>query len=485
MYLDQMNFGSTYMSTELDSKLPGTGTRFRLFAQSPTLFGFREPETVWVSSPPGNLRPGPADERMQVIDAIDKPPYDDQSAPPWRGPVQPPVEPDAAGHFDHHPVHSRAFNAAHMFGAIRRVLDIWEGYFGSEIRLMSLLEPVGERLELVPQVELERNAQTGPGYLETGYVRDAEGRVQPLCLNIDVVAHEVGHRIVFAKVGIPFRALTAEFLGFAESASDLVAMITAMHFDTMIDRVLRTSSGNFYVLNELNRFAELSDNDQIRIASNSKRMRDVIDVATPADQLTQPELHELGEPLTGALFDIFVDFYQSELVERGAIPADLAEEAWRAPTRPLDLERVQTRFDRAFEEHGPPFRDAVLAARDALGRRLALTWRQLTPDWLTFREVAIAFLTADRSLTGWRYQDDIAQSFAWREIGQPRPLGPVRSLSTQEARSFLLQRRLCARSQVDWRNQRRARVHASPAAPDRPPGSTEGGATLHVYRETV
>ncbi|HEX2478355.1 MAG TPA: hypothetical protein VHK45_03690 [Geminicoccaceae bacterium] len=473
------------MSTELDSKLPGTGTRFRLFAQSPTLPGFREPETVWVSSPPGNLRPGPADERMQVIDAIDKPPYDDHSAPPWRGAVQPPAEPDAAGHFDHHPLYSRAFNAAHMFGAIRRVLDIWEGYSGSEIRLMSLLEPIGERLELIPEVKLERNAQTGPGYLETGYVRDADGRAQPLCLNIDVIAHEVGHRIVFAKVGIPFRALTAEFLGFAESASDLIALITAMHFDTVIDNVLRTSSGNFYVLNELNRFAELSDNDQIRIASNSKRMRDVVDAATPADQLTQPELHELGEPLTGALFDIFVDFYQREIVERGAIPADLAEEAWRAPALSLDQERLQTRFDRAFEENGPAFRAAVRAARDALGRRLALTWDQLAPDWLTFREVAIAFLTADRSLTGWRHQDDIAESFAWREIGPPRPPGPARSLSAQEALRFLLRRRLCARSQVEWRHQRRARLHAAPVAPSRSPGSTEGTATPHEHREMI
>jgi hypothetical protein len=469
------------MSTELDSKLRGPGARFRLFAQSPTLAGFREPETVWVSSPAGSLRPGPADERMQVVDAIDKPPYDQRSAPPWRGPVYPPAEPDAAGHFDHHPVFSRAFNAAHIFGAIRRVLDIWEDYFGTEIRLLSLLEPVGEPLELIPEVKLERNAQTGPGYLETGYVYDADGKVQPLCLNIDVVAHEVGHRIVFAKVGIPFRALTAEFLGFAESASDLVALITAMHFETTIDNVLRTSSGNFYVLNELSRFAELSDNDQIRIASNSKRMRDVVDVATPADQLTQPELHELGEPLTGALFDIFVDFYHRGLVERGAIPADLAEDARRAPTRPLDLDGVQMRFDRAFDEHAPAFRDAVLAARDALGRRLALTWSQLTPDWLTFREVATAFLTADRNLTGWRHQDDIAESFAWREIGEPRPLGPVRSLSTQETLRFLLQRQLCGRSQVDWRQQRRARVHAPRAAPVRPAGSTEDRTTLQ-YR---
>ena len=209
------------------------------------------------------------------------------------------------------------------------------------------------------------------------------------------------------------------------SASDLVALITALHFDQVVDRVLDTSGGNFYVLNELNRFAELSDYDQIRIASNSKRLRDVVDVTTPADQLTQSELHELGEPLTGALFDVLVDIYQGELVDRGAIPADFAAEVAGAPTRPLDYQTVQERFDRAYDSDRAAFRAALLAARDGLGRRLALTWTQLPPDRLTFDQVAVAFLTADRSLTGWRYQDDIVADFAWRGIGHTRPLGPA------------------------------------------------------------
>ena len=230
-----------------------------------------------------------------------------------------------------------------------------------------------------------------------------------------------------------------------------------------IDHVLATSGGNIYVLNELDRFAELSENDQIRIASNSKRMRDVVNVATPADQLTQPQLHELGEPLTGALFDILVDLYQGELVDRNAITADFAREVAGAPTRPLDFQRVQERFDRAYDDHPEAFRAALLAARDGLGRRLAITWRQLPADGLTFSQVAATFLTADRSLTGWRYQDAIVEDFAWREIGQTRPLGPPAPLSGAAARRALLQPLLCFRSPSEWRRQRLRRVGA-PAA---------------------
>src|SRR5262245_13202178 len=101
------------MSVDLDQKLEGIGTRFRLFPQSPTLAAYAQPEIVWVSSPVGSLPPGPRDERMRVIDAIDKRPYDELFGPPWIGSLYPPAEPDAAGHFDHHPIDSRPFAAAH------------------------------------------------------------------------------------------------------------------------------------------------------------------------------------------------------------------------------------------------------------------------------------------------------------------------------------------------------------------------------------
>ena len=446
------------MSVALDQRLEGIGTRFRLFPQSPTLVGYARPEIVWVSSPPGSLRAGPQDERMRVIDAIDKSPYDDLFGPPWSGLLHPPAEPDPAGHFDHHPLHSRPFAAAHLFGSIRRVLDIWEDYVGSSINPLSMLEPPGQQLELIPLVNLERNAQTGTGFIETGYVLGSDQQRWSLCLNMDVVAHEVGHRIVFDRVGIPLDAtMTAEFRGFAESTCDLVALITALHFNTVIDNVLQTSSGNLYVLNELNRFAELSDHDQIRIASNSKRMSDVVDVATSWDQLSQPEVHELGEPLTGALFDIFVEIFHETLVDSGAIPRDLADDAWRAPNGPMNYEQIQGRFDRAYGERQQAFRDALLAARDELGRRLALTWARVSEHFLTYRDVAAAFLAADQRLSGERHQQAIADSFAWRGIGGQRPLG-LTPTGGPPGRSWLTSRRLfCDRSQSNWRRERHQR----------------------------
>ena len=150
-----------------------TGTRFRLFPQSPVLEAYREPETVWVSCEPGTIGPSPSDDRMRVIDALDKRPYEYPYLPPYTGPTHPPVPADAGGHFDYLHVDDPGFRAAHMYGTVRRVLDIWESYFGQ--RIVWHFSRRLPRLELVPYVDWE-NAQSGFGFLDTGYEADEQGR---------------------------------------------------------------------------------------------------------------------------------------------------------------------------------------------------------------------------------------------------------------------------------------------------------------------
>jgi hypothetical protein len=269
-----------------------------------------------------------------------------------------------------------------MYGTVRRVLDIWEGYFGREIPWH--FRDRFERLELTPFVDWD-NAQSGYGFIEVGYGETESGARHPYALNFDVLAHELGHSMIFSEVGVPPPAtMTAEYRGFQESASDLVALVAVLHFDTVVDRLLRNSSGDLYTLNEVNRIGELSETEQIRLACNMLRMSDVADVTTPADQLSQPELHRIGEPLTGAIFDIFVEVYQELLVEAGLIDDGLAA-----------------------------------LSRDYLGALLANTWLRIPRDFLSFTDVSAALLASDLALTGGRYHEVIRESLAWREIAPP------------------------------------------------------------------
>jgi hypothetical protein len=398
-----------------DQILRRSGTRFRVFPQPRFLPGFETPETVWVSTPPPALRPGPADGRMFVVDAIGKAPYLGDSLPPCRGPRRPDLQPGPDGHFDHVDAADPAFGAAHIYACVRRVLDIWEGYLDREIRWH--FAPLFPRLELIPYVEWD-NAQAGFGFLETGWGRPKTGDAQPFCLNFDVLGHETGHLIIFSILGIPDDAdLTTEYLAFHESASDCVALLSVLHFDSFIRHVLDACRGNLYVENELNRLAELSPTEQIRLASNDKRLSDVADRKQPWQTLAQPERHEIGQPMTGAVFDILVEVFQEFLVEDGLITRALADRAHRAADGHVNVEATAADFADAYARRPDGFAAALIRARDALGRRLATTWDEISPRRLSFEAVATRLLTVDRRETGERFQSILSEALLWRQIG--------------------------------------------------------------------
>ena len=407
----------------------GRGTRFRLFPQPPILPGFREPETVWISLPPHSIGPGPADDRFYVANAVNKRRhYEYPYLPPYRDAVHAAVRPGPGGHFDHLEPDSPQFMAAHVYGTLRLVLDIWEGYFGRPIQWhFSNDYP---RLELVPWVEWN-NAQSGWGFIETGYRVTEQGTRVPLGLNFDVLAHELGHTILYSEIGIPPEGqVTAEYVAFHESASDLVAIVAALHFHTIVDMLLRNTSGNLYVRNLLNRIGETSPTEQIRLASNLLKMADVPDLRTPVEQLSQPERHRMGEPLTGAVFDVLVEIFQQNLVDARLISSDLDERSRRESIEPTAFDAIQYEFDRAFRANPDGFAQALIDARDYMGVALARTWNRL--NWnLSFIDVGRCLLLADAEMSGGWYQQEILQAFSWREIAG---LSPARIQNSRAGR---------------------------------------------------
>ena len=398
------------------------GTRFKLYPQPRFLEDFEEPETVYVSSPAGSLDPGPADHRMYAIFPVGKPaPYginpnpdssDDVPMPPWEGAVQPLAEADQQGHFDHLEPGTPQFEAAHLFGTVRFVLDIWEGYFDREIPWHSAKHY--DRLELTILPSLE-NAYSGYGFLEMGGDRK-HGRYKPFSLNFDVIAHEVGHAIIYSELGVPHpRGTTGEYFGFHESAADLVALISSLHFNSLVDRLLLRTSGNLYRLNSITRMAELSDNAQIRIAANDVRLSEF--------ERGWIKEHKLSQPLTGAFFDIFVDLFHECLLDYGAIDEHMEHLSDELLATPDYAPVMQALFDEAFAASPDGFKMALVDARDILGTYLADTWKEIDSNSLNFVDVARAFEAVDRAHTGGRYEKLIRGNFEMRDIGRVK-VGP-------------------------------------------------------------
>lgn len=392
------------MPIEHDSRIREFGTRVRLYPQAPFLSGFGEPEVVWLSPPAGTVEAGPSDDRMYVVDAVEKIiPYEYPYLPPYKGDAYPAVEPGPDGHFDHYPVDCREFVAVHVYGSLRRVLDVFESYLGRQVPWQ--FHESYEKLELIPAVQWE-NAQSGYGYMEFGHARDDAGKFQPYGLNFDVIAHELGHSLLFSTMGLPIEGhWSAEFSAFHEANADIVALLSVLHFDSVLDRLLHASRGNIYTLNEINRIGEVSETRQIRIASNNRKMSDVT-----------TEVHDLSRPMTGAIFDFIAYVYVEELLRRNMIDYDLWHATLAAHRRLEETEAIQTAFDKAYTRRHFQFKSALMEARDIVGARLTAAWLRLSPTDLTYADVATALIDIDYELSGEYYQEELREIFRWREI---------------------------------------------------------------------
>lgn len=401
------------------------GTGFRLFPQYAE--GYAEPELVLVSRRAGTIGPGPSDATMYVANAVDKESQYDPPAymPPYRGTMFAPALPDRCGNFDYIPVDAEQFLAAHLYGTMRHTLDVWELYLRRQVVWWhaSFLP----QLELIPVVRW-RNAHCGPGFLEAGIIANRYGRGQLFCLNFDVIAHETGHAILFSQVGAPpADRIHGPYLAFHESFADLVSLIAALHFPSVVQRLLQQTDGNLYVLNLVNRLGEYSDKEQVRLASNTVTMADVGGLRLGPDGGWIDPLgldrnaHALAEPLTGAIFDIFVEIYQDGLVARGLIPPDADARGWTREEVAASLRMVRHESARSFARFTQGFHASLAAARDLVGRCMAHVMLTIPPESLSFDAVAAKFLEAAARLGQGPNLPALLGHFLWRGI-DPRPL---------------------------------------------------------------
>lgn len=390
------------MTMEEDRAPSALGCRFLIYPQAPYLSGYEKPEPVWISTPPGGLQAGPANGRMYVRDPVmSKELYEYPYLPPFVGATHPPAEAGPDGHFDHLTPGTRQFIAAHAFASAQRVLDIFESFLGREIPWY--FADTYDRLEIIPWVEW-RNAQSGYGFLELGVDREGEDAVSPFALNFDVIAHEVGHAILFSLFGAPESGLSGgDFGAFHEANSDLISLLSFMHFDSGLDRLLRHCDGNLLVLNELNRIAELTGNRQIRLAGNARRLSEVT-----------TEIHDRSRPYTGAVFDTIVDGFHWRLVER-----ELADEALLdVDIRELgeaQMRRLSSFTADAFRARPYLFKTALIEARDEVALALTQMWQRLDPDTLSFARAALTLCECGEAASP-ELAARFEENFLWREI---------------------------------------------------------------------
>ena len=381
------------------------GTRFLIFPQPPYIPGYEKPEVVWIGPSAGPIVSGPSDSRMYVVNPDEvKAPYLAPDIPPYPGFVRPPVAPGPDGHFDHIGPGSPDFLSTHCYACARHVLDVCESYAGHSIPWF--FAPTLKRLEIIPRIAHWENAQSGFGFLEMGE-EEPESPTSCFALNFDAVAHEMGHLILLGELGVlQGDGSGSDFFSYHEAIADFISLLGLLQFDTAIDRVLRRTGGDLLLHNELDRFAELSNEKQLRSLNNSLRLSDVSN-----------EVHDQSKPFAAGLFDCLIEVYQTLLFERGLSRIDPRRYSnLRQQLAPELIEIGLRPAKKSGDLHHFAMKSALQEARDIVGEALTRSWRYLEPDTLTFESAAVVFIEAAWQGRGNEYAGQFEDCMRWREI---------------------------------------------------------------------
>ncbi|MCI0548995.1 MAG: hypothetical protein L0027_17160 [Candidatus Rokubacteria bacterium] len=383
------------------------GTRFRLFAVPRAMGG--EPEVVEVA---GAIGPGPEDALVRVVRPAGlKEPYKHEETlrtrwlPPYPGKRQPPLA-ARDGRFDHLEPGTDEFGAAAAFASVRAVLRVWTHYLGRPFGPW-FFRDTHDKLELVPHI-LSTNAWSGQGFVEFGYrTRELEG---PLCEEFDIVAHEAGHQILKTLYGsFSDERKTLAFRAHEEACADLVALIASLHFDSVVDTLLRESHGRLFSKN---------------ILSDIGGFRRLFDPARMDEEMRQRawdthDTYAYAMPFAGAAFDVLVEIFEEKLVAREGIPRELAGRSRHRPGQPVDEDdqrQLREDFRARYTARPAAFKDALLDARDDLGRLLAGAWMLVRVDGFSFPKAVANLLTVEKTLNGGKHAAIIRRAFEARGI---------------------------------------------------------------------
>jgi hypothetical protein len=399
---------------------PRGGTRFVIYTQWRRRARDYKPEIITLDMRPGRVNPGPSDRSTYVVDARRKRPYTHEQAgrivamPPYaKGRRYPMVRPTRSGHFDHLKPGTRQFSAVSAFATVHCVLQIWGHYFRRPL-LPWFFSARRSRLELIPRVE-SANAWSGEGFLEFGYA-NWDSRIR-FCDLFDVVAHETGHLILKKVIGNPTDGgKTLAYRAHEEAGADLIALIAALHFDSVVDRLLWRTRGALFSINELSRLAEYGRKREVRELFNEERMTSSRIQRAAAKYRS----HTYSLPFSGGAYDVFVGLYLRNLRQRGVLGPGAAPARRAAPRHALAVAQrsFRRRFGtrKRFEASRELLKDALLDARDTFARTLAHAWTITDVDGFSYGRAVSQLLQADRVVSGGRNGRMIRDLFAWRGI---------------------------------------------------------------------
>ncbi len=269
--------------------------------------GMLPPQTA--EYPANELQAGPSNSRFRISES----------------PSFPPARPNAEGHlvFD---VEDPRFDATQAFVIADRSLKMAERYLGRELP-WGFSEALGrDQLLIHPHVGADvANAfySSQSGSLNFYHFTDpVTNEVVRTGQSADVVAHEMGHAILDAMRNEYISSMSIHGGGFHEASGDIIAMLTALQDDAVVEAVHAETQGDLSRPSAITRTAEgLGESighmsgvqkDALRHALNNFRYADqhFLPYAPPSrrgDDVLAQESHSYSNLFVGAFYDILTE----------------------------------------------------------------------------------------------------------------------------------------------------------------------------------
>jgi hypothetical protein len=179
-----------------------------------------------------------------------------------------------------------------------------------------------------------------------------------------------------------------------EGAADLIALVVALHFESVITTLLRQTAGFLYSDCLLARVGEWGRKrgDVARNAFNQSTLDSIRALPTF-------NKHQLSAPFTGAIYDVLVRIFLEHLAASGAVSRQLADDCRHDPTATPPVPDLAGAFADAYRGRHEAFEEPLRQARDEIAALLAAAWRRTTiHDGVRYQRVLDHLLTADAEL---------------------------------------------------------------------------------------
>lgn len=208
------------------------------------------------------------------------------------------------------PVNTLKWQSENVYANINSSLGFMKKYFPANIKNWAATR----NLTIVPRAGNDANAYYDRSTLSFFYFKGNSNKLIYTCDSADIVTHELGHAILDAIRPDFWNSAAFEIGAFHESFGDMIAILTSLNYNLVLDKVLTITGSDLRKENFVSDLAEqfgisLNIGNALRDAYNSYSYVDPMTLSTSGDGLTQ-EVHSFSEVFTGTFYELLAEFFE-------------------------------------------------------------------------------------------------------------------------------------------------------------------------------